>query len=222
MAVASGVPVPLGPAARRAQHTRGDSDLTVLLARLTPALCWPASPLPRPTHPPGSCGPNAPPALPRDSLKVRILLELSDRAEGHHLLPQADHTGRVGGVGKHPPCGHRHVLQRHAQAAAKGKVRLAHCPPTIAVDSPELLGHPENGLHPELGPVVPVEGGWSPTLEIVGEAKVQPPGVPKLGPTVTSGEPSRQLLIPHPLCLEHSWPLFPPQIWHKSRGWAVG
>lgn len=38
-------------------------------------------------------------------------------------------------------------------------------PPTFTVDIPQLLRHPQHGLHAKFGPVVPVEGGWSTTLE---------------------------------------------------------
>lgn len=70
---------------------------------------------------PGGLGLEVHPSLRKDSLKVGVLLELSDRAEGHRLLLQADHAGRVGGVGKHPPCGHRHVLRSQARAWTEGR-----------------------------------------------------------------------------------------------------
>lgn len=111
------------------------------------------------------------PSLQGHSLKVRVLLELGDGAEGHRLLLQADDAGRIGGVGKHTPCGHRLSLAALNpgpwQRARSGPGPPPHpAPPrTIAVDRPQLLRHPEHGLHPELGPIVPVKGGRSPALE---------------------------------------------------------
>lgn len=103
--VVSGAPVPLGPNAGQASTLTGNSGACEHLGLAA-----------RPAHPPPPCpctpareGLGPAPHLPGDSLKVSVLLELSDRAEGHHLFPQADHAGRVGGIGKHPPCRHRHM-----------------------------------------------------------------------------------------------------------------
>lgn len=96
----------------------------------------------------------------------------------------------------------------HAHSDRRGRGRAgpwpwAGPPPprTIAIDRLELLGHPEHGLHPQLGPIVPVEGGRSPAL-----GTVRPrsglhacPGVPNFGPAGSPGQSSRQLLTPHPL-----------------------
>lgn len=48
--------------------------------------------------------------LQKDLLKISIFLELCDWTEGHHLLPQADHTGRVRSIGKHSSYGDKHVV----------------------------------------------------------------------------------------------------------------
>lgn len=47
--------------------------------------------------------------LQRDLLKIGVFLEFCDWTEGHHLLPQADDTGRVRSIGKHSPYGNQYV-----------------------------------------------------------------------------------------------------------------
>ena len=67
--------------------------------------------------------PSAPPASTRlrwNSLEISIFLELSDGAEGHRLLLQADHAGRVWGIGEHPSCKQRHVAALHGEALPQG------------------------------------------------------------------------------------------------------
>lgn len=179
----------------------------------------------------GRSGPCGPPSLWRDSLKVGVFLELGDRAEGHHFLLQANHAGRVRGIGKHPPCGHRHVMAAPHQGCQQRAGWAGCCLPplTIAIDCPQLLRHPDYGFHPELGTIVPVKGGGSSTLETqwvrsgsglwgavgntVGEASFWPlgsrgatgspsPGLsPASWPDHDLGEPSQRVLTPHPLGL---------------------
>lgn len=67
--------------------------------------------------------PSAPPASRRlqlNSLEISVFLELSDGAEGHRLLLQADHAGRVWGIGEHPSCKQRHMAALQGRALPQG------------------------------------------------------------------------------------------------------
>ncbi len=114
------------------------------------------------------------------SLKVRQLLQLSDRTEGQNLLIQADHTGRVRGVHKHTTCRHTHT---HTQVQASQHCLICCCsitgnwiwitdvslrfkPLTLSKIVGHLLCQPLHGSNAQFSAIVSVKGCWHSTLLI--------------------------------------------------------
>lgn len=143
----------------------------------------------------------------KDLLKIGIFLEFHDWTEGHHLLPQADHTGGVGSIGEHPPYGDGHVLGKvRPQRPSEGQIGPAH--PTYLCDrhraasltstawpSPPVWSHSSGrrGLEP-----LP---GWKHRRDLIHGAHQAPKETRHRGP-----KPAHEPGLP-PVSLQKAWPL---------------